>query len=204
MQTGMGRKQHNSTSPPAPCCPGAGGYRLSVPGSGSLGQIVSLVLAGRGVARGVQPRDAVGLPVRRVAAAVDRDDRGRDPFLQLLDLEATLHFFLRVHGKHSSRMGQGGPVAASANRTGGRPGTGTPELLAAGRVAVARGATGGTGPALAGGARGVAARRNPLLEPLELEAPRPLHRGRNWAGVLRAWFHDGQLLRRGSEASLGR
>src|SRR5262249_18839827 len=54
------------------------------------GWIVRLVMAGRGVARGVQPRDAVRLPVRRVAAAVHRDDRGRDPLLQPFEPETAL------------------------------------------------------------------------------------------------------------------
>src|SRR5262245_8453595 len=76
----------------------------------------SLVVAGRGVAGGVQARDAVGLPVGGVAAAVDRHDGRGDPLLQRLDLEAGLPFFLLVHVKHSSVVGQGRPAAT--RRTG--------------------------------------------------------------------------------------
>src|SRR5262245_38622119 len=50
----------------------------------------SLVVSGRGVAGGVLARDAVGLPVRRVTAAVHRDDRRGDALLQPVDLETAL------------------------------------------------------------------------------------------------------------------
>src|SRR5262245_44039845 len=57
-----------------------------------------LVVARRSVAGGVQARDAVGLAVGGVAAAVDGDDGRGDPLLELFDLEATGLLLLLVHG----------------------------------------------------------------------------------------------------------
>jgi len=57
-------------------------------------------MSGRFVASGVLPGNAISFPIGRVAAAVDRNDRWRDPVLQFFDHETIGAFFLsRFHGR---------------------------------------------------------------------------------------------------------
>src|SRR5262245_35809232 len=84
--------------------PAAPGQGPAAAGPGLVSAGLRL-LPGRLVAGGVLAGDAVGIPVRGVAAAVHCDDRGGNPLLQVLDLEATfLLVLVRLHGALSCEV----------------------------------------------------------------------------------------------------